>query len=138
MNKRSRFVILLAVLAICFVFLWPSISWYGRTPKEVQALALGSTENIKDFATAKAAEDVRTIKSIVAKDSSAKLDEEYAWIKKDVAKRYKTLDQKVPAELIYLHLKFLLKNLKILWANSNMINEKEKTIHNAYKYYELN
>ena len=48
MNKRTRFVILLAVLAICFVFLWPSISWYGRTPKEVQALALGSTEKIKD------------------------------------------------------------------------------------------
>ena len=64
MNKRTRFVILLAVLAICFVFLWPSISWYARTPKEVQALALGSTENIKDYATAKAAEDVRNIKEI--------------------------------------------------------------------------
>ena len=64
MNKRTRFVILLAVLAICFVFLWPSISWYARTPKEVQALALGSTENIKDYATAKAAEDVRNIKAL--------------------------------------------------------------------------
>ncbi len=99
MNKRTRFVILLAVLAICFVFLWPSISWYGRTPKEVQALALGSTENIKDFATAKAAEDVRTIKAIAKDNSSAVLGDEYSWIEKDVAKRYKTLDQKVPEEL---------------------------------------
>ena len=64
MNKRSRLVILIAVLAICFAFLWPLICWYGRTPKEVQALALGSTENIKDYASVKAAEDVRAIKDI--------------------------------------------------------------------------
>ena len=71
MNKRSRLLLLLVVLALCFVFLWLSISWYGRTPKEVQALALGSTENIKDFATAKAGEDVTAIKALASKDSSA-------------------------------------------------------------------
>ena len=99
MNKRTRLVILLAVLAICFVFLWPSISWYGRTPKEVQTLALGSTEKIKDYATNKAAEDVRTIKSKAAENSSQILGDEYSWVKKDVKKRYKVLDQKVPSEL---------------------------------------
>ena len=99
MNKRSRLVLLLAVLALCFVFLWPSISWYGRTPKEVQALALGSTENIKDFATAKAAEDVNAIKALASKDSSAKLGEEYAWLEKDAARKYKFLDQKAPKDM---------------------------------------
>ena len=99
MNKRSRLVLLLAVLALCFVFLWPSISWYGRTPKEVQALALGSTENIKDFATAKAAEDVNAIKALASKDSSAKLGEEYSWLEKDAAKKYKFLDQKAPKDM---------------------------------------
>ena len=99
MNKRTRLVILLAVLAICFVFLWPSISWYGRTPKEVQTLALGSTEKIKDYATNKAAEDVRTIKSKADENSSQILGDEYSWVKKDVIKRYKVLDQKVPSEL---------------------------------------
>ena len=89
MNKRTRFVILLAVLAICFVFLWPSISWYGRTPKEVQALALGSTEKIKDYAVAKASEDVRTIKDLAVKNASAKLSPEYAWIEKKAEKRYR-------------------------------------------------
>ena len=64
MNKRTRLLVLLAVIALCFVFLWPSISWYGRTPKEVQQLALGSTENIKNYAELKAAEDVRTIKKL--------------------------------------------------------------------------
>ncbi len=99
MNKRTRFVILLAVLAICFVFLWPSISWYGRTPKEVQALALGSTEKIKDYAVAKASEDVRTIKDLAVKNASAKLSPEYAWIEKKAEKRYKANKQTVPAEM---------------------------------------
>ena len=95
MNKRTRLFILLAVLAICFVFLWPSISWYARTPKEVQQLALGSTENIKNYAESKAAEDVRTIKNL-AKDSSAVLDGEYAWLNKAAIKQYKSYGEKAP------------------------------------------
>ena len=51
MNKRTRFVILLAVIAVCFAFLWPSISWYYGTPKEMKALALGSLQSINDYAT---------------------------------------------------------------------------------------
>lgn len=99
MNKRTRFVILLVVLAICFVFLWPSISWYGRTPKEVQTLALGSTENIKDYATLQASEDVRTIKALAASDPSAKLDDSFAWLEKAAAKKYKAVKAKVPADM---------------------------------------
>lgn len=99
MNKRSRLVVLLAVLAICFAFLWPSISWYGRTPKEVQALALGSTEKIKDYATAKAGQDVVSIKEIAQKDSSVRLPEEFAWLEKAAAKKYKAYDEKVPSPM---------------------------------------
>ena len=99
MNKRTRLVILIAVLAICFAFLWPSISWYGRTPKEVQQLALGSTENIKNYAESKAAEDVRTIKDLAKKDSSAVLDGEFEWLNKVAAKQYKAYDEKAPATM---------------------------------------
>ncbi len=99
MNKRTRLVILIAVLAICFVFLWPSITWYARTPKEVQALALGSTERIKDYATEQAEKDVESIRELVKTDSSAVLPEQFNWVKKDVKKRCKVLDQKMPAEL---------------------------------------
>ena len=98
MNKRTRLLVLLAVIALCFVFLWPSISWYGRTPKEVQQLALGSTENIKNYAELKAAEDVRTIKKL---DLTSAITDEYSWLKKEVSKRYKALDKKVPAELTW-------------------------------------
>lgn len=94
MNKRTRLVVLLAVLALCFVFLWPSISWYGRTPKELQQLALGSTENIKSYAELMAAEDVREIKALVAQDSSAALPEQFEWLKKDVTKQYKLMGKK--------------------------------------------
>ena len=99
MNKRTRLVILIAVLAICFVFLWPSISWYGRTPKEVQQLALGSTENIKTYAENKAAEDVRTIKDLQKKDSSSVLDGDFAWLNKEAAKKYKSFGEKAPEPL---------------------------------------
>ena len=94
MNKRTRLVVLLAVLALCFVFLWPSISWYGRTAKELQQLALGSTEKIKSYAEQMAAEDVREIKALVAQNSSATLPEQFEWLKKDVTKQYKLMGKK--------------------------------------------
>lgn len=99
MNKRTRLVILLAVLAICFVFLWPSISWYANTPKEVQALALGSTENIKDYATVQAAEDVRNFKALVASTPDAALPAEYSWVSKEAAKEYKLAGKKAPSPM---------------------------------------
>ncbi len=134
MNKRTRLVILLAILAICFVFLWPSICWYGRTPKEVQSLALGSTENIKDFATVKAAEDVRKIKAFAAKDSSAKLDEEYSWLEKASARKYKELGKKAPSEMTVKDV------ISIYDSEMEFMNEIQAryrdSILKAKKYYE--
>ena len=99
MNKRTRFVILLAVLAVCFAFLWTSISWYYGTPKEVQALALGSLENIKDYATAQASEDVLAIKEAAAKDPSASIEAKFSWLEKAAAKKYRKLGEKVPSPM---------------------------------------
>ncbi|MEE0886531.1 MAG: protein translocase subunit SecD [Treponema sp.] len=99
MNKRARLVILLAVLAICYAFLYPSVKWYWGTPKEVQALALGSLENIRDYATAQGAQDVNAVKEAAKTDLNAKIDEKYAWLEKAAAKKYKAAKQKVPAEM---------------------------------------
>lgn len=99
MKKTTRFVILLAVLAICFAFLWPSISWYWRTPKEVQVLALGSLENIKDYATVKANEDFNAVIKAYNTDPSAKIDAKYAWLEKAAAKNYKKMGEKVPSPM---------------------------------------
>ncbi|MCF0241305.1 MAG: protein translocase subunit SecD [Treponema sp.] len=99
MNKRTRLVILLAVLAICFVFLWPSISWYANTPKEVKALANGSTENIKDYATVQANEDVKKFKEWYAVSPDDPLPVEYAWVEKEARKQYKLAGKKAPSPM---------------------------------------
>lgn len=99
MNKLTRLLILLVVLAICLVFLWPSLTWYARTPKETQALALGSLQNIRDYAMAKASEDVRGITAMARENPGEKLPSEYDWIKKSVANEYKMMERSMPTTL---------------------------------------
>ncbi|MEN6499392.1 MAG: protein translocase subunit SecD [Rectinema sp.] len=50
MSKTRRFLIVIAVLAVAFMFLFPSIQWYFLTPKEDQAIAVGSREQIREYA----------------------------------------------------------------------------------------
>lgn len=134
MNKRTRFVILLVVLAICFVFLWPSISWYGRTPEEVKALALGSTEKLKDYATAKAAEDVNSIKEIIKSDSSAEPGVEYKWLVKEAKKEYKSLEIKAPKNFT---MKDILSAYSTEQSFANVIQSHYRDeILKAKKYYQ--
>ena len=99
MNKRTRFGIILAVLAVCFWFLWPSISWYVRTPKDEQTLALGSLEKIKDYSTVKAGEEVNAIKKIANENPDAMLDASYDYLVKAAKKNYKADNKKVSEPL---------------------------------------
>ena len=99
MSKRSRFLVILFVIALCFVFLWPSISWYGLTPKEDQALALGSLEKIKDYARIQASEDVLKIEESARVDENAQLPAEFAYLEKIAKKNYKESGKKVPKEM---------------------------------------
>lgn len=91
MNKRSRFIIILVVLAVCFAFLWPSISWYARTPKDEQSLALSSLENIKNYTSKKARDEVQNLISIAAKNPDEILDSSYDYLVKAAKKNYKNL-----------------------------------------------
>ena len=99
MNKKTRLLIVLAVLALCLVFLWPSLSWYAWTPKEEQALALSSLENIKDYASEKAREDVSSLKEAVKADPSAELGADLAWLKKAVKANFKESGKTLPSPL---------------------------------------
>jgi preprotein translocase subunit SecD len=49
MSKSRRLLVVIAVLAVAFMFLFPSIQWYFLTPKEDQAIAVGSREQIREF-----------------------------------------------------------------------------------------
>jgi preprotein translocase subunit SecD len=61
MSKRYRFFIVLLTIGICFVFLLPTIRWYFLVPKEEQTLALGSREQIKEYASETAQADLQTL-----------------------------------------------------------------------------
>ena len=99
MSKRSRFLLILVVLGICFAFLWPSLKWYAYTPKEVQTLALGSLEKIKDYSVAMTSADVKAMKSAANADASAVLDAKFAWLEKIAKKNYKAMGEKVPSPM---------------------------------------
>jgi len=61
MRKRYRFAIIMVVLAVCFVFLWPSLSWHFLTPMDQQARALQSREQIRDNARQNADADFQRL-----------------------------------------------------------------------------
>jgi preprotein translocase subunit SecD len=61
MSKRYRFFIVLLTIGVCFVFLFPTIRWYFMVPKEDQALALGSREQIKLYASQTAQADLQAL-----------------------------------------------------------------------------
>jgi len=61
MKKRLRFGIILLVMAVCFVFLWPSISWHFLTPMDRQAQAMQSREQIRDQARMRADGDLQRL-----------------------------------------------------------------------------
>jgi len=59
MKKRYRLIILLVVLGVCFLFLWPTIRWYFFVPKEQQALALESRQQIRAYSSQAAQADLQ-------------------------------------------------------------------------------
>lgn len=99
MSKKSRLVIIIAVLAVCFAFLSPSIRWYAGTPKEDKALALSSLENIKDYSTFRANEEVKSLLDEVKKNPDAALTSEQDWLLKQAKKNFKLSGEKNPAEI---------------------------------------
>jgi len=99
MNKRSRFILILIVLAVCALFLRPSVKWYFGTPEEVQKVALSSLEKIKDESEKKAREEVASLRTKANEDSNSSLDKSYAYVVKAAKKAYKAAKKDVPAEM---------------------------------------
>jgi preprotein translocase subunit SecD len=61
MSKRYRFLIILAIIVVCFIFLSPSIRWYFFVPKLDQTRALASREQIKAYASQTAQADLENL-----------------------------------------------------------------------------
>jgi len=61
MRKRYRFAIIMVVMAICFVFLWPSLSWHFLTPRDQQVRALQTREQLRNYAMLRAETDFQRL-----------------------------------------------------------------------------
>jgi len=61
MSKRYRLFIILALLGVCFLFLWPTVRWYYFIPRDKQTLALESRQQIKEYASQTAMADFQRL-----------------------------------------------------------------------------
>jgi preprotein translocase subunit SecD len=94
MSKRYRFAIILVLVAICFFFLLPSLRWYFMVPKDRQALALESREQIKVYASRTAQEDFDRLLALA--QAGEDLPPEFAFLEKTVKRIYRESRQKAP------------------------------------------
>jgi len=94
MSKRYRLAIILVIMAICFVFLWPTVRWYFLTPRDQQALALESREQIKIYASRTAQADLQRLITIAQENGD--VPEELSFLVTQAKKIYKDSKQASP------------------------------------------
>jgi preprotein translocase subunit SecD len=78
MKKRYRFFIILLIVGICLLFLYPTARWYFFVPRDEQNLALGSREQIRDYARRTAGMDMQRL--IDASRQNAELPEDLTFL----------------------------------------------------------
>jgi preprotein translocase subunit SecD len=81
-------------MAICFVFLWPTLRWYFLVPRDQQALALESREQIKSYASRTAQADVQRLITIAGEGGD--VPEELSFLVTQAKKIYKESKQASP------------------------------------------
>jgi preprotein translocase subunit SecD len=94
MKKRYRFLIILAVLAVGFYFVWPSIKWYFLTAQTDKDVAESSRNQIKVYAQERAD---TAIKNLLAMNASDPLPVEYSFLVTKARARYKTAGKNAPS-----------------------------------------
>ncbi|HYW83985.1 MAG TPA: protein translocase subunit SecD [Spirochaetia bacterium] len=94
MKKRYRFLIILAVIAVGFYFVWPTIRWYFLTPQVDKDVAESSRNQIKVYAQERADE---AIKKLIAMNPTDPLPVDYSFLVPKAAARYKTANRKPPS-----------------------------------------
>ncbi len=96
MSKTKRFIIVLAVLAIALAFLFPTIQWYFLTPKEDQALAVGSREQIREYSRRMAYAELTELKKLAAAGDEKSIAKDYSEVVALAAKAYKVAKKTAP------------------------------------------
>ena len=94
MSKRFRFILILGILGLCFVFLLPTIRWYFWTPREDQARALASREQTRAYATGMAHVHLENLISLAR--SGEAVPEELAFLIPQARRIYRNARQPMP------------------------------------------
>jgi preprotein translocase subunit SecD len=94
MSKRYRLLIIIISIAVCFIFLLPTLRWYFLDKKEDKAVALESREQIKNYASRTAAADLVAFEAAAREDGD--VPENMGFLQKEAGKIYKTAKEKLP------------------------------------------
>jgi preprotein translocase subunit SecD len=95
MSKRYRFLIVLAAMVVCFVFLYPSLRWYFLVPKDKRDQALLSREQIKIESSRKAQADL--LRLIDLSRTGGDTPEEFSFLTVQAKKIYRKAKLESPA-----------------------------------------
>jgi len=98
MSKIRRLIIVLAVFAVSLAFIFPTIQWYFLTPKEDQAIAVGSREQIRDFSRRMAYAALADLKVKALAGDTADLSQKYDVIALVAKKAYKDARRALPKD----------------------------------------
>ncbi|PIE97559.1 MAG: protein translocase subunit SecD [Treponema sp.] len=97
MRKTSRLFVIIAVLGMCFMFLYPTVRWYFLTDKKDSSLAFGSREKIRDYAINMAQDDVNELIDAAKAGSTDSVDEQkYSAVIKKAKQNRKKMNKSMP------------------------------------------
>jgi len=96
MSKIRRLIIVIVVLAVSFAFLFPTIQWYFLTPKEDQAIAVGSREQIRDYSRRMAYSVLIDIKGKALAADKTDLSSKYEIVTNVARKAYASAHKSLP------------------------------------------
>jgi len=94
MSKRYRFFIILAVIVVCFVFLLPTIRWYFFIPKDKQAIAQETRQQMRTYASQAAQADLQRL--IEAARNNGEVPHDLEFLTTMAKKAYKSNKQAFP------------------------------------------
>jgi len=93
-TKRTRFAVVLVSLALCYVFLYPTLKWYFLTSAEDKQLALGSREQIRNDAAKNSEKEYQEL--LGAAKAGEALPEKFKFLLKEAKSARHARNMKAP------------------------------------------
>ena len=94
MSKRYRLIIVLIVLAVCFLFLLPTLRWYFFTPLDKQAMAMETRQQIRTYVSQTAQADLQRLIEAARDDEEVSQDLDFVTAR--ARRLYRDARQPVP------------------------------------------